>query len=76
MLFKKELFVTLNREKFNEVTAKLRAANISYRTRIVDNNLKDKMNRTIMPPLKESMSYYVYVSKKDLQQAIYIINKD
>ncbi len=80
MLFKKELYVTLDYAKYVQVTQKLREARIEYVTRIKDNLARNSKNgiisiHAVSPLAKDSNEYYIYVAKKDLDKARFIINQ-
>ena len=80
MLFKKELYVTLDYAKYVQVTQKLREARIEYVTRIKDNLARNSKNgiisiHAVSPLAKDGNEYYIYVAKKDLDKARFIINQ-
>lgn len=78
-LLKKELLVLNNSDKFSQTINILKANNIPYWTRIenISAQSSDRRKRGMgYHSSNPQMFYYIYVSKKHFEKALYVINKN
>lgn len=74
---KRELLLTQNREVFQNATDKLLTADIPYKIKVVGAGSFGRSLRNTLGTLRENYGkfYYIFVDKKNLEQAKYIINQ-
>lgn len=77
----KEVFVGYSLQKFNEVRQMLSANKIDYKHRLVNNNKTNLFSSrrartgTFGENMDYSITYYVYVHKKDYEKACAVLQK-
>ena len=78
---RKEIFVGSSIDQFNNVRERLRQNNIKYTYRVMDRNSSNVVGSqrgrtgTLGQDLNISKTYYLYVHKKDYEQAIGLIGR-